>query len=177
MSALVKKILRGEEQAIVTFYQTYSPQLLRFLKTRLPRGEDAQEILNDVFLDAVDALPTLQKDTNLKAWLYKIANNKTADFYRKKKVKSFLFSKMPYMEILANEISQPEFQMEKNKIRDKIEASFHSVSGHYQQILRMHYEDEIPVKAIAVELNLSFKATESLLFRARQSFKKEYERT
>jgi RNA polymerase sigma-70 factor, ECF subfamily len=177
MSTLIELILSGDQQAVVTFYQTYSPRILQFLKKRLPREEDAQEIVNDVFLDAVDDLPTLHTQTNLQAWLYKIASNKVADFYRKRKIKSFLFSQMPYLEIIANEISQPEFQLEKNKIRDKIEDAFLDIAVHYQQVLKMHYEEQMPVKAIAVALNLSPKATESLLYRARQSFIKSYERT
>lgn len=176
MSTLIEKVLQGNEQAVVSFYQFYSPRILRYLKNRLPQGEDAQEIVNDVFLEAVDALPTLQKQTNVQSWLYKIAANKTADFYRKRKIKSFLFSQMPYLSILANEMSQPEFQMEKDKIRDKIEAAFLTIAVHYQQILRMHYEDEMSVKAIALALQLSEKAAESRLYRARQSFMQSYER-
>lgn len=176
MSTLIDQILQGDEQAVVQLYQTYSPRLLRFLQSKLPRKEDAQEILNDVFLDAIDELPTLHKETNLQAWLYKISSNKVADFYRKRKVKSFLFSQIPYLSIVANEISQPEFQMEKNKIRDRIEFAFHQIAEHYQTILRMHYEEELPIKVIAVALNLSPKAAESRLFRARHSFMKSYER-
>jgi DNA-directed RNA polymerase specialized sigma24 family protein len=51
------------------------------------------------------------------------------------------------------------------------------ISQKYRSILRMHYEEQMPVKTIAIALNLSPKATESLLFRARQSFIKAYERT
>ncbi len=58
------------EHDIVAFYQGYSPGILRYLQTKLPPDE-AKEILNDVFLEAVDSLPTLKKQTNLKAWLYK----------------------------------------------------------------------------------------------------------
>ncbi len=163
------------EQEIVVFYQQYSPQILRYLKNHLPFDE-AKEILNDVFLEAVDSLPTLQKQTNLKAWLYKIAHNKMVDFYRKKKIKSFLLSQVPYLELLAHEIHQPEFILEKNKIRNNIESAMKKLSQKYRSILRMHYEEQMSVKTIAIVLNLSPKATESLLFRARQSFIKAYER-
>jgi RNA polymerase sigma-70 factor, ECF subfamily len=163
------------EQEIVVFYQQFSPQILRYLKRYLPFDE-AKEILNDVFLEAVDSLPSLQKQTNLKAWLYKIAHNKMVDFYRKKKIKSFLLSQVPYLELLAHEIHQPEFILEKNKIRDNIESAMKKISQKYRSILRMHYEEQMPVKTIAIALNLSPKATESLLFRARQSFIKAYER-
>jgi RNA polymerase sigma-70 factor, ECF subfamily len=164
-----------DEQEIVSFYKKFSPRILRFLRLRLPE-EIAQETLNDVFFDAVDSFPTLRKQTNLQAWLYKIAHNKTVDYYRKKKIKSFLLSQLPYLELIAQEMHQPEFILEKNKIRDNIESAMKKISQKYRSILRMHYEEQIPIKQIALVLNLSPKATESLLFRARQSFIKAYER-
>ena len=171
----IKKLLRGDEQAVVAFYREFSPRILRYLQKHLPK-EIAQEILNDVFFDAVDTLPTLKKQTNLQAWLYKIAHNKMVDYYRKQKIKSFLFSQMPYLKLLAKEMTQPEFILEKNRIRDTIEETLHKLSDRYQQILRMHYEEQLPIKQIALILNLSPKATESLLYRARQQFIKNYER-
>lgn len=165
-----------DEHEVTVFYNKFSPRILRYLQNHLPK-DIAQEILNDVFIDAIDDMPTLKKQKNLQAWIYKIAHNKMVDYYRKKKIKSFLLSQIPYLELVANEIHQPEFIMEKNKIRDHIESSLLSLSPKNQNILRMHYEEQMPIKQIAILLNLSPKATESLLFRARQNFIKIYERT
>ncbi|MCL5435310.1 MAG: sigma-70 family RNA polymerase sigma factor, partial [Patescibacteria group bacterium] len=107
---------------------------------------------------------------------YKIAHNKTVDYYRKRKIKSILLSQVPYLDIVAAEINQPEFQFEKNKVKDKIESAFRSLPDIYRKILKLRYEEQMPVKQIAEVFNLSFKATESLLFRARQNFKLAYER-
>lgn len=159
------------------FYKTYSPKILRYLAKRLPSRQDAEEIMQDVFLEAIDSLPLFRGETTVLNWLYKIAHNKTVDFYRKRKIKSILLSQIPYLEIVASEINQPEFQFEKNKIRDRIEQAFHLIPLHYQKILRLHYENSMRVKKLAVIFNLSFKATESLLFRARKSFIEAYERT
>ena len=174
--SLIDKILSGDEQAVASFYRLYAGKIAKFLRYKLP-GEEVGEIVNDVFLDAIDALPTLHTETNLQAWLYKIAHNKIVDYYRKKKIKSILLSQIPFLEIIASEVSEPEFQMEKDKIRDRIEASMREISEKYRRILKLHYEDDMPIKQIALVLNMTPKATESLLFRARQSFIHAYERT
>lgn len=174
MSSLVKKILNGDESAVIEFYQTYSKDLLRYLRKRVP-AEEAAEILNDVFLEAIDGMLMLKKDANLKAWLYKIAYNKTIDYYRKSKVKSILISQIPFFEIVDSEVHQPEFQMEKAKLKERIEKALRSISEKYRRILELHYLDHIPIKEIALVFNLTPKATESLLYRARQSFIKAYE--
>lgn len=175
-ASFIKRILSGDSKAVVEFYTSYSPKILNYLTKKLPRYEDAQELTNDVFLEAIDSLAFLKKEENISAWLYKIAHNKMVDFYRKKKIKSILLSQAPYLQIVANEISQPEFQFEKNKIRDRIESALHNISQKYRKILILHYEEKVPVKNLTITFNLSFKATESLLFRARQSFKLAYER-
>lgn len=174
--SFIKRILKGESDAVIEFYKFYSPKILRYLSKKLPRYEDAQELTNDTFLEAIDSLSVLRREENISSWLYRIAHNKMVDFYRKKKIKSILLSQAPFLQIAANEINQPEFQLEKNKIRDRIESALYSLSRKYQKILILHYEEKISVKELAKTFNLSFKATESLLFRARQSFKLAYER-
>jgi len=175
MKSLVQRIISGDEQAVIEFYKLYSPRILHYLTVRLPREEDAQEILNDVFLDAIDSLSILKKDNNLKAWLYKIAHHKTVDYYRRKKIKSLLLSQIPYLEIVDSEVHQPEFILEKDKVRDEIESAFKSLPDLYRKVLRLRYEERLSVKEIALRLEMTFKATESLIFRARQSFKLAYE--
>jgi RNA polymerase sigma-70 factor, ECF subfamily len=174
--SFIKKILTGDSKAVVQFYKAYSPRILTYLSRKLPHLEDAQEITNDVFLEAIDSLALLQKEENVSAWLYRIAHNKMVDFYRKKKIKSILLSQVPFLQIVANEIHQPEFQFEKDRIRDRIEKILLSLPNEYRKILKLRYEEGFPVKILAKKLNLSFKAAESLLFRARQSFKLAYER-
>ena len=172
--SFIKRILAGDSKAVIEFYRFYSPKILSYLSKKLPRFEDAEDLTNDVFLEAIDSLSLLKKEDNIRAWLYKIANNKMVDFYRKKKIKSILLSQAPFLQIVADEISQPEFQFDKNKLQERIELAFHNLSLKYQKILRLHYERKISVKEISRIFNLSFKATESLLFRARQSFKLAY---
>jgi RNA polymerase sigma-70 factor, ECF subfamily len=174
--SFIKRILAGDSRAVIQFYKSYSPKISSYLFKKLPRREDAQEITNDVFLEAIDSLSILRKEQSTLSWLYRIAHNKMVDFYRKKKIKSMLLSQMPFLQIVESEINQPEFQFEKNKIRDGIETALRSLPEKYRKIIRLHYEEKIPIKQIAVIFDLSFKATESLLFRARQSFKLAYER-
>jgi RNA polymerase sigma-70 factor (ECF subfamily) len=175
MKSLLKRILEKDEQAVTIFYKKYSPRVFKYLLKKVPR-EDAQEILNDIFLEVIDKLTFLHDYKKILPYLYKAAHNKTVDYYRKKKIRSLILSKFPFLELISKEIDRPDFQYEKNQIRDRIETTFHSLSFQYQKILRLHYEENISVKNIAVIFNLSYKATESLLFRARQSFKKIYER-
>lgn len=177
MASIIQRVIAGDKEGIVLFYKKFSPRISRFVHKKIGNSEDAEEIVNDIFLEAIDHLPKLSKHENLNAWLYAIANNTVIDYYRKNKLKALLFSQLPFLEIVDKEVHQPEFVFEKNKLRDAIEETFHSVSKKYQKILRFYYEENISVKELAQKLHISLKAAESLLFRARQSFKKAYEQS
>lgn len=176
MSSLVQRVIHGEPEAVSQFYRLYAPKIERYLIKRLP-VDDAKEITNDVFIDAIDSLVNLKTEDNVLGWLCRIAHHKAVDFYRKRKIKSILLSTLPFLEPLAAEIDQPEFQLEKKILRARIQKVFYIISEKYRRILRLYYEEEYSIKEIATILNLSSKATESLLFRARQSFKEGYGRT
>lgn len=173
MTSLLEKIKHGDKEAIRTFYKEYAPKIAFYLSKRVPK-EEAKEILNDVFFDAIDQIPFLRNTDNIQAWIYRIAHNKSVDYYRKKKIKSILLSEVPFLQIAAKEIQQPEFQFEKKKLREKIERTMEKLSEKYRMILRLHYEDGIKVKELAVIYNVSPKAAESLLYRARVEFMKVY---
>jgi RNA polymerase sigma-70 factor, ECF subfamily len=173
--ALVDRILYGDEQAVEILYRKYSKQILRYIQKKVP-SEIAEEVLNDVFFDFIDNLIFIHNYKSIQSYLFGIAHHKIANYYRKKQIKTILLSQLPFLELIDNEVHQPDFQYEKNIIRDKIESTLHSLSKDYRTILRLHYEEDISVKEIALILNISFKATESLLYRARQSFIKTYER-
>ena len=175
MSSLIKQLTQGDSEAVLRFYKLCSLKILTYLERRLPTADDAQEITNDVFLEALDSISLLKDEKKLPNWLYRIAHNKACDFYRKRKIKSLLFSQIPFLQIVSKEINEPEFQFEKDRLRDRIETALRNISKEYRRILKLHYEEEIPVRQIAVMSDLSFKATESLLFRARQSFKLAYD--
>lgn len=175
MEILVGKILAGEQKAVETFYFTYAPKLQTYFTKRLPAKEDTEAFTHDTLLEVIDSLPLFEGKSSLGTWLYKIAHNKVVDFYRKRKIKSLLLSQIPYLDVVSREVHNPEFQFEKNKMRDSIEQVLRTLSFQYREILRLHYEEEKSVKEIATLLNISFKSAESRLFRARKSFQKAYE--
>src|SRR5260221_261224 len=117
MNILVERILNGDHTAVITFYQEYSPKILRYLNQKLSH-DDAEEIMQDVFLDALDELSLFRSESSIQTWLYTIAHNKLVDFYRKKKIKLLFLSQLPFLQIVANEVNEPEFQFEKNNIKD-----------------------------------------------------------
>jgi len=174
MEQIVNKLLQGEKNAASAFYLKFAPKLRRYLSLKLP-GEDVEEVLQDTFLSAFDSLALYRGDSSVLTWLVSIARHEVADFYRKRYVRQKIEQTAPLFESIVSEVMSPEFSLEKKKIEKKFFATYRKLSKQYQDILSYRFELSMSVKEIAKRMNLSFKATESLLYRARIAFKEEYE--
>ena len=174
MDALVEEVLAGKKGAATKFYKTFAPKLRRYLSTKLPE-EEVEEVLQDTFLSAFDSLSLYRGESSVSTWLTSIARHEVADFYRKKYVRKTIEIAGPLFENIISEMLSPEFVFEKNKIEKKFFATYRSLSSQYQDILSYRYERSMSVKEIAKRMEISFKATESLLFRARLAFREAYE--
>jgi RNA polymerase sigma-70 factor (ECF subfamily) len=57
-------------------------RLYRFIRSRLPDEADAEDILQEVFLRIHTHLDTIQDMRKVEGWVYQIARNSIADYYR-----------------------------------------------------------------------------------------------
>lgn len=64
--------------------EKYGSQLLHFIRSKVNKTEDAEDILQDVWYQ-LSRLDDVTQLDNVGAWLYAIARNKITDLYRKKK--------------------------------------------------------------------------------------------
>lgn len=174
MNKLIDEVLSGEKGAATRFYLEFAPRVRRYLNTKLPEME-VEEILQDTFISAFDSLPLYRGEASVSTWLISIARHEVADFYRKKYVREVVEKTSPLFENLVSEINSPEFVMKKNRIEKRFFASYRNLSKQYQDILSYRYELSMSVKEIAERMDLPFKATESLLYRARLAFREDYE--
>lgn len=73
------------------FEKTYKKKrrtLLKYIQSKVGNLEDAEDILHDVFYQAVKNQNTTQPINNIMSWLYRTTKNKIIDWYRKKKHKT-----------------------------------------------------------------------------------------
>jgi len=172
---LVKKILAGDQLVIKKFYKEYSPYLYASIATKVEKKEDIEEILQDTFLSILDSLPLFNFRSSLLTWAKQIAHHEVADFYRKRKIKSIVFSRLPFLENLVSEALGPDLVYQEKEIKEEINRVFKRLSEGYREILRLKYIEGLTVDEIAKVLSISFKSTESRLFRARLAFRQEWQ--
>lgn len=81
---LVRKTQTGDQAAFSALYEEFAQRLYAFIRIKVSATEQAEDILQEVFLKAWKGCKALElKDLNFSAWLYKVASNTINDYYRK----------------------------------------------------------------------------------------------
>lgn len=171
---LVERIIKKDEKVFLSFVKTHEKQLYNYVFRQLRDPEQAEEIVQDVFIDFLEALRNFQFQSSLKTFLYSIAKYKVIDVIRKKKIKKVIFSALPAHFVESLSPVHIDQEIEKKELAGQIQSVIDGLPDDYQVILRLKYMDGVRVKEIARKLSLTFKATESLLFRARKAFVKVF---
>lgn len=167
---LVDLLLKKNDSALHELVHRYEKKLHNFIFKKLRNREVAQEIVQDVFIELFEALRGYKKNASLQTYLFTIANYKAIDYIRKQKIKRVLFSAIPPFILERIKTILIDDELEKNELRHKIESVIQKLPNDYRVVIRLKYIEGYRVERIAKEMSLSFKATESLLYRARKAF-------
>ncbi len=80
---LVALIRRGHHGAFESLVQRYQPRLLAFCRHMLGSQEDAEDVLQEVFAAAFNAICADERPINARPWLYRIARNRCLNHLRR----------------------------------------------------------------------------------------------
>lgn len=150
--------------------EKYSSRLWQFIDRRVKNEDDVWDIFQETIISVSDSLGSFSGKSSFLTWLCAIARHEISDYYRKKKIKTFLFSHFPWLENLASEALGPEQLLLRKDFEGKVRKTLESLSEGYQQVLRLKYYQGLTIRQIAVRLNETVKTVESRLFRARKAF-------
>ncbi len=85
-AGLVERAIAGNGEAFGHLYQRYLDPIYRYVYLRIGDASDAEDITEQVFLKAWEALPGYRPNGNpFVCWLYRIAHNVVVDFHRRHK--------------------------------------------------------------------------------------------
>lgn len=166
---------RHDSSEVDVLYKNYTFHLFRFISSKIEHREDAEEILQDTWMSIFDSLPLFAGRSSFLTWAKSIASHEVADFYRKRKIKSLVFSHLPFLENLVSEALGPEMVYQQKEIRQDLERALNRLSEGYGKILRLKYIEGHSMAKIASSFKISIKAVESRLSRAREAFQKEWQ--
>jgi RNA polymerase sigma factor (sigma-70 family) len=80
-----------ESEKITVAYKEERKRLLGYIRNRISDRMDAEDILQDVFYQLTIGFRDIRRIENLTAWLYRVADNRITDLFRKKRPVAFSY--------------------------------------------------------------------------------------
>ncbi len=175
---LVKKLRSGDNTAMEEFYNIYRNRLYSLVLEQVGQDQTvAEDLVQEVFLAALDSLDKFRGDSQLYTWLRSIAFHKINDFYRrqvrepKPKESSPDFDTMKQIEQTGDDKPATLTVLESEEIRQSVHEALEDLPQDYQDVLVLKYLEEMPVLKISQVMGRSPKSVEGLLSRARKAMR------
>lgn len=145
-----------EKQNITGIINTYSKRLMLFIRQRVSRQSDAEDILQDVFYQLIKTIKPIE---DAGAWLFAVTRNKITDQQRKHKPD--LFSDIYNEEedeleinwngILFDNSSNPETQYLRSLFWEELYNALNELPAEQREVFMLNELEGVPFKEIAAQ--------------------------
>jgi len=177
--ALARRVSSGNSAAFEEFFREYFPRLYRFTLSRVDNDADlAEEVVQRAMCLVLRKMAGYRGEALLFTWLCQICRNELAAVYRQRFVESkrnIPLEDNPAvqaaLESLAVDLETPEKVRHGEDVARFVRVTLEYLPSKYASALEMKYIQGCSVVEIGSELQISTKAAESVLTRARTAFR------
>lgn len=168
---LIGQIKVGTQDAFKELYQRYSDLLFAFILIRLDNDKEASsDIWQETWIITVEKISDFSFKSTVFTWLCAIAKNKISDYYRDDEKRRKINNEIKIYIDIDNE----EIDIVDENIQEDVLATLANLKDEYRYILLSRYFENKSVEEISHVIGKSYKATESLLTRSREAFRKTF---
>ncbi len=178
MTALKEEIRQDTEEQFQSIYTQYKRKVLNTAMNMVQNLQDAEEIMQDVFVDMYFNLHKFRGESAMSTWIYRITINKSLDFIKKKKRKkrfgwlTSLFDSESGRELhILSDFVHPGVEMENQEEIMNIFQHIETLPEKQKTALILSVMEQLSYEEISKVMDTSVSSVESLLFRARKNLK------
>lgn len=162
--------LGGRKDAFAEIMQRHQAPVYRLIRGLVGNVEEALDLTQDSFLSAYDHLGKYDGQRPLRAWLSRIAINKSRDWRRRRRVRQ-IFGLVDDAEEethdVPDEAPSPEATISSRISLRRLTAAINGLSAPLREVLLLRTVEGLSQADTAAILSISAKAVETRLYRAR----------
>ncbi|HEY7961252.1 MAG TPA: RNA polymerase sigma factor [Solirubrobacteraceae bacterium] len=162
---LIALTRRGQHAAFETLFSRYQSRLLAFCRHMLGSREDAEDVLQEVFVAAFNAILADEREINVRPWLYRIARNRSLNHLRRASAVGVDSMDIHYAE---HGLSTSDKVLRRESFRQLI-ADVRLLPETQRTALLLREIDALSYEQIAITMETTVPSVKSLLVRARIS--------
>ena len=153
-----------QDQRIAEVVEREQSRLRNFIRKRVADRADAEDILQDVFYELVEAYRLMKPVELVSAWLFRVARNRIIDLFRKRGPEALINDPVAIAEdgeeltledLLPSPDAGPEAVYARSVLLDEIEAALDELPEEQRDVFVAHELEGRSFKELAAETGLS----------------------
>src|SRR5579862_8686176 len=159
----LQRMALERDQRISEVVKRERSRLYNFIRGRVPDPRDAEDILQDVFYELVEANRLLMPIEHVTGWLFRVARNRITDLFRKKRPEAFTDAAvadeddepLQFEDLLPSPDAGPEVLYARNVILDELELAIDELPEEQRKVFVAHELEGRSFKKMAAETGVS----------------------
>lgn len=177
---LIAQAKQGETDAFRKLFEAYKVPVFNFVLRMIGGVQDAEDVLQEVFVKMYQKLPTLRESQYFSAWLFRVAKNESINYlhkHRRKKVNSIDDYEPGFMEKVMAETRDahhnPGREAEQVELEQKLQTALNELPESVRATFILGVIEGQSYKEVAKILNCSINNVKTRVFRARTLLNKK----
>jgi RNA polymerase sigma factor (sigma-70 family) len=162
-AASLERMERDQDQRISEVVEREQSRLRNFIRRRVPDARDAEDILQDVFYELVEANRLLMPIEHVTAWLFRVARNRITDLFRRKRPETFADTAvaggddelLQLEDLLPSPDAGPEALYARNVLLDELELAVDELPEEQRDVFVAHELEGRSFREMAAETGAS----------------------
>ena len=173
---LIQGLQQKEERSFEELVNNYKNKLYNTVLGLVQNEMDAEDITQEVFIQAYESIQSFKGDSKLSTWLYRIAISKALDFIRKKNRKKrsaviFRFFGPERKEEEPATFHHPGVVLEQRENAAMLFKAINELPEKQRIAFTLHKLEALSYQQVAAVLDTSLSSVESLMHRAKTNLR------
>lgn len=179
---IIEGILQSDEEAFKELVDNYQSLVLNTCNGFLHNRQDAEDLTQEVFIEAFRSIPKFRGTSSLSTWLYRISVNKSLNFIRDNKKRQIMrsidnpFSYKDKENNIQVEDTDPPYDDIKDTENEKVELLHQSIASlpkNQKVAFSLNKFENLSYKQISEIMEISLSSVEGLIHRAKRNVQKK----
>jgi RNA polymerase sigma factor (sigma-70 family) len=156
--------MADQDQRISEAIEREQSRLRNFIRRRVADRDDAEDVLQDVFYELVEAYRLMKPVEQVTAWLFRVARNRIIDLFRKKSREALRNQPpavtddgetLPLEELLPSPDAGPDAAYARSVLLDELDAAVDELPDEQREVFVAHELMGYSFKEIAAQTGVS----------------------
>jgi RNA polymerase sigma-70 factor (ECF subfamily) len=170
------QIKNGDMSAFDDIYKKYSVRIYSFVFGIIKSKDDAEDIVQEVFIKLWDKRKSLNEHLSFKSFLFTIAYNTTISMIRKR-VKEKDFIMMVRSKQIPLNSDSVDLKLEFQELQEKLDKTIEDLPKRQKQVFVLSRREELSYKEIAKKMGISVNTVENHMSKALKFIRKNINQT